>query len=93
MPSEREKAADIAQIALQYRELTLEGTMWSGGPVSPETLKLVADAAAQSLDAETMLRGLAESKTPEKTIRGLVAITWAQGFNIGAMYADKQREI
>jgi hypothetical protein len=46
---------------------------------------------AQSLDAETMLRGLAQSKTPEETIRGLLAIAWAQGFNVGALYADKQR--
>ncbi|AEY94101.1 hypothetical protein SHJG_8838 [Streptomyces hygroscopicus subsp. jinggangensis 5008] len=38
-----------------------------------------------------MLRGLAQSKTPEETIRGLLAITWAQGFNVGALYADKQR--
>ncbi|MFE1453392.1 hypothetical protein [Streptomyces olivaceoviridis] len=91
MTGESDKAAEIAQIALQYRELIQDGAMWSGGPVSAETIKLVADAVAQSLDAESMLRGLAQSDTPEETIRGLLASTWAQGFNVGTLYADKQR--
>ncbi|MET8676039.1 hypothetical protein ABZW18_00140 [Streptomyces sp. NPDC004647] len=37
-----------------------------------------------------MLRGLSESKTPEETLRGLLAIFWAQGFNVGTLYADMQ---
>ena len=63
-----------------------------GCMVSPETLRLVADAVMQSIDAGTLLRGLAESATPEQTIRGLLAVAWAQGFNVGAMYVDKHRE-
>ncbi|MCX4681415.1 hypothetical protein OG413_40165 [Streptomyces sp. NBC_01433] len=89
MTSESDKAAEIARIALQYRDLMLEGAMWSGGPVGAESIKQVADAVSQSMDAGTMLRGLAESKSPEATLRGLIAIAWAQGFNVGAMYADK----
>ncbi|MCG7522890.1 hypothetical protein MHW47_00270 [Streptomyces sp. OfavH-34-F] len=90
MTSELDQAAEIAEIALQYRQLLQEGAAWAGGPASPETIKLVADAMTQSLDAEATLRGVADSSTPEDTLRGLLAIIWAQGFNVGTMYAERQ---
>lgn len=90
MPTERETAAEIARIALQYRALGQEGDGWSGGPVSPDTLKQVARTVAQSLDAGSILRSLEASESPEEMLHGLLAVLWAQGFNVGAMYTENQ---
>lgn len=90
MTAELDRAVEIVQIALQYRELIQEGAVWSGGQVTAETTKLAARAVAQSLDAGILLRGITDSATSEETLRGLLAMIWAQGFNVGTMYAEKQ---
>jgi hypothetical protein len=90
MASKEEQIAEIARIASQYQELVTEGAHWSGGPVSSDAIKSVAEAVMQSMDARTLLRGLAESDAPEAMIRGLLAISWAQGFNVGAKYSDRR---
>ncbi|MEU0937621.1 hypothetical protein [Embleya sp. NPDC005971] len=88
MTFEKHEAAAIAKIALQYHKLSAEGVMYSGGPVNAETIKVVAGAVSDSLDVDQMLSGLAKSGNPARLLRSLLAISWAQGFNTGSMYAE-----
>ncbi|MER5883092.1 hypothetical protein ABT160_04615 [Streptomyces sp. NPDC001941] len=87
--AEEKEMADVATIALQFAKLAREGNFWAGGPLSSGALNQVATAVTQSSDAAKLLEGIRVSENPEKLLQGFLAIWWAQGFNVGAMYAEK----
>jgi hypothetical protein len=91
-PMASNDTARAAQLALLAHQLIgEEGQTWAGSPLSQDSLKQVATAAASAFDQKTFLDGIQAADNPETMLRDILAIAWAAGFKAGSMFSEESR--